>query len=1641
MKSAVNTAYDANVHRAAMLRLHEKSIHGKINSVLDEHERRLNDTVRSGLKRGAIAKEFEDTFDELDRVSRTSFIGLLKDQIEFQWQTVDAAIGKIWRTSRPDKIVPEEFMLKEKLVDNDTLKQAWSRVSKAERVKLEQVIRRGIAENKTAEEIAVLIRKGNVHRITRNHSEALVITAMTSVAAQADIAVLDANKGALHGWQYVAVLDTRTSDICRHRDGKVYLTNQRSMLPPAHFRCRSTIVPVFKSWEQMSQLEAAAQVRKQNLAKLTPAQKAYYDGLTPLREDYDTWLKRQPTDIQAKHLGDYERVRLLNEGKLTADQFSNSSNKTVGLNELKRLTYDTPMNDTRRFAVAKEQLDAMQLGAVNAEQLVASDEYFKTLRDYYVLQAGALDGNLSLTNYRGLLMHTKKAQKSRVLSQFPTEEQLKYNPITGRYEDIRLYQPDVAVLENSLRLANESDKLKAVDKAFIVRMSDDLESRMSVNERAVIVDNLRVILGRQRENGEQWGNLKGVIQAQLKFDIMNISDSLETRLRADSNPFKKLLEDSYIDPVLGSVQLQDLHDNFLKNISSRNKWQDSVAPKIANELRPIFNRQIPSKIKGRLSDRELQQFYLRFAHRLAYDQLPDRDAFAIGLGRDLFNLANLNGSRNEWYDLGIKLLESKQAKKFYEIETFGVQKRRMRSRMSGQYFGPYYDTQSYNLRITDKRIQDYAKLERKVDLGLRVSVVSDKNRLVFRKGYKTYFIDRGILGYEDTRIPITSTSSFSDFPDDFLDNDMVNALNWASQAKYKIDDDFYDFVDKLVYFQDDRGKAKYYNDLNEYRQYLTSRGDTYERFKSMAWLRGNGYSFSNHPFIDHRARIYDRGLISPQSGETFRPFLSTEVSKPLGLGGYNNLQDQIGAFLGGLDEVFEGNYNSLTFTGRKKIAERWRKELVDIGNAMLRKRPNDIRFILDHPMVARIDGEEQGKFFRLALETAKLDRYLNTAPGGYSEIGNLSHNGNKFAINDIFEIASDKPVTELPITSLSWIFKYDKPRAGRVAKADVDVPVIVFKDNGQWILADGLHRTARAQQLGKKNIKVKVISLGELMRAKIPNDGYTERQLSKLNNYKTSFAIEQDASSSGAQIIAITTKNKQLAELSNVIPTDRKKRLYDEIAAKTFSDPRFKELNKKLGLKEKDLQKAAKAQNMVTLYGAGERTGIMNVEGKLSKVLGKDADTLVVTASNRQAVLEEIDARIARVERYDPDTALELRALRQNVRDIFNKGIEPSVELMDELYFLSPQTRELVEKLAKNYDRVVTPDDFKTIANIMSEYLAEDVPILKEFTKFFGKLAQDYLVNAKPSKSDFDWKSIVKTALRGQKEKGYVLPDNVSRILGVKAGEPVSEKVLKRFGFWTPNGTLAEIINGVDAPVNRRTGAKYLKIEIAQVATLNELEIFYANNLPKSWTRVPWVNFDGKTLEQVFTQSFEERLRYKNKEGEWMTNIVQVAQKTEATWWEQVINKSGKINDIADATKARTAYAVNGNHSNDAVIVKRFHLWGKSKGIATSTIHDAFFTNLGDMEDARGSLRGIYADLVSRQSVKQTLDEMLARGLPKELYNQYLEEAKDLGIIPVAGRSIIGGKVITNEDILKADDILDTIEEKAGGDRGWYGVG
>jgi hypothetical protein len=319
--------------------------------------------------------------------------------------------------------------------------------------------------------------------------------------------------------------------------------------------------------------------------------------------------------------------------------------------------------------------------------------------------------------------------------------------------------------------------------------------------------------------------------------------------------------------------------------------------------------------------------------------------------------------------------------------------------------------------------------------------------------------------------------------------------------------------------------------------------------------------------------------------------LNTSEEKILGRKGYLNLQDQIGAFLGGLDDFFEGRYNSLSVTGRQKIAQKWRPDLVKIGEHMLKGKPNDIRAILENPLVSRIDGEELGKFLRFAIEEAKIARFLNQDLDANSVgLFHLSFDDSLDVLHP--RVPKNKSVTKgyesRNIPRISVATNIDGALRAIPHHSIEDKVLNVYVPVGQYTV-----KTPTKFELGdveltgerwitsptkfKKLASIKVednwretgsfrYPLRILLRnpklifekpeefigvkyhdinwkAAKPLDMYSDANLERLNSYKTALALEQDASASGAQIIAITTRNKQLAEFSNVIPTTSKKRL------------------------------------------------------------------------------------------------------------------------------------------------------------------------------------------------------------------------------------------------------------------------------------------------------------------------------------------------------------------------------------------------------------------------------------------------------------------------------------------------------------------
>jgi len=77
--------------------------------------------------------------------------------------------------------------------------------------------------------------------------ETIVRTNLIDVYNQGRLVQGEQAEEYLEGWQYSAILDTRTTEVCRHLDGKVFEAGDKrvhALRPPRHFNCRSVMVPI-----------------------------------------------------------------------------------------------------------------------------------------------------------------------------------------------------------------------------------------------------------------------------------------------------------------------------------------------------------------------------------------------------------------------------------------------------------------------------------------------------------------------------------------------------------------------------------------------------------------------------------------------------------------------------------------------------------------------------------------------------------------------------------------------------------------------------------------------------------------------------------------------------------------------------------------------------------------------------------------------------------------------------------------------------------------------------------------------------------------------------------------------------------------------------------------------------------------------------------------------------------------------------------------------------------------------------------------------------------------------------------------------------------------------------------------------------
>lgn len=208
-----------------------------------------------------------------------------------------------------------------------TIEQALQMFEGKKSAQIVETIRSGVILGDTREQITSSLMQ--LKGLEKQQAATLTRTITNHVSTESRSLFMKENEDVLEGYEWVATLDSKTSLICASRDGTVYpFTDdpERSPKPPAHFSCRSTIVPKVK--DEFDLTGGRVGVRPSIGA----------DGVEIVRgsTDYQSWLNRQPKAFQVEVLG-RDRAELFRKGNLQLTSFVDQAGATISLDRLREL--------------------------------------------------------------------------------------------------------------------------------------------------------------------------------------------------------------------------------------------------------------------------------------------------------------------------------------------------------------------------------------------------------------------------------------------------------------------------------------------------------------------------------------------------------------------------------------------------------------------------------------------------------------------------------------------------------------------------------------------------------------------------------------------------------------------------------------------------------------------------------------------------------------------------------------------------------------------------------------------------------------------------------------------------------------------------------------------------------------------------------------------------------------------------------------------------------------------------------------------------------------------------------------------------------------------------------------------------------
>ena len=160
---------------------------------------------------------------------------------------------------------------------------------------LQEIVGTAIATGQSSSKVAQLLRER--FDVSKSAAERLIRTETNYFENQAELAAY--KEMGVEEYQFVATIDTRTSEICQHLDHKIFKIKDAKAgenIPPCHPNCRSTIVPYFgKEWEPEARIARNPETGKNE-----------YIANMSYREWQNAFIKTEPStksDLKLLSLG------------------------------------------------------------------------------------------------------------------------------------------------------------------------------------------------------------------------------------------------------------------------------------------------------------------------------------------------------------------------------------------------------------------------------------------------------------------------------------------------------------------------------------------------------------------------------------------------------------------------------------------------------------------------------------------------------------------------------------------------------------------------------------------------------------------------------------------------------------------------------------------------------------------------------------------------------------------------------------------------------------------------------------------------------------------------------------------------------------------------------------------------------------------------------------------------------------------------------------------------------------------------------------------------------------------------------------------------------------------------------------------